>query len=172
MGESAPAGFRLGYSEAQTRAQPERVRRRGRLMDKCSKVGLWLRTMVEIYATFAWRKSESLGSLRVRQVDLPHRTIILFDSKNGAGRTVKMTARIYELLSMCVDGKSLGDYVFTRDGKQVKDFRRAWNGVTAAAAVPGLLVHDLRRTGARNLRRLSVHESTIMKIGGWKPAPS
>jgi integrase len=32
----------------------------------------------------------------------------------------------------------------------------------------GLLVHDLRRTGARNLRRLSVTEGVIMKIGGWK----
>lgn len=32
----------------------------------------------------------------------------------------------------------------------------------------GLLIHDLRRTGCRNLRRLGVHEKTIMKIGGWK----
>jgi hypothetical protein len=32
----------------------------------------------------------------------------------------------------------------------------------------GLLIHDLRRTGRRNLRRLGVHEKTIMKIGGWK----
>ena len=32
----------------------------------------------------------------------------------------------------------------------------------------GLLVLDLRRTGCRNLRRLGVHEKTIMKIGGWK----
>ena len=32
----------------------------------------------------------------------------------------------------------------------------------------GLLIHDLRGTGCRNLRRLGVHEKTIMKIGGWK----
>jgi hypothetical protein len=32
----------------------------------------------------------------------------------------------------------------------------------------GLLVHDLRRTGCRNLRRLGVHEKAIMKIGGWR----
>ena len=32
----------------------------------------------------------------------------------------------------------------------------------------GLLIHDLRRTGCRNLRRLGVHEKTIMKMGGWK----
>jgi integrase len=32
----------------------------------------------------------------------------------------------------------------------------------------GLSVHDLRRTGARNLRRLAVTESVAMRIGGWK----
>jgi hypothetical protein len=31
-----------------------------------------------------------------------------------------------------------------------------------------VLFHDLRRTGARNLRRLGVGETTIMKIGGWE----
>ena len=32
----------------------------------------------------------------------------------------------------------------------------------------GLFLHDLRRTGARNMRRLGIHEKTIMNIGGWK----
>ncbi len=32
----------------------------------------------------------------------------------------------------------------------------------------GLIVHDLRRTGARNLRRSGVAETVIKKIGGWK----
>jgi hypothetical protein len=32
----------------------------------------------------------------------------------------------------------------------------------------GLIFHDLRRTRARNLRRLGVAEGVIVKIGGWK----
>ncbi len=32
----------------------------------------------------------------------------------------------------------------------------------------GLLVHDMRRSAARNMRRAGVAESTIMQAGGWK----
>ena len=32
----------------------------------------------------------------------------------------------------------------------------------------GRLVHDLRRTAARDLRRASVSEGEIMRLSGWK----
>ena len=80
-----------------------------------------------------------------------------------------MTERVYQLVSACVMGKKADDLVFTRpDGKAPGDFRRAWANACAAAGVPGLLFHDLRRTGARNMRRLGIAENVAMKIGGWK----
>jgi integrase len=43
-----------------------------------------------------------------------------------------------------------------------------WRNLCGAAKVPGLMVHDMRRTAARNLRRAGIAEGMIMKIGGWK----
>jgi integrase len=106
-----------------------------------------------------------------------------------------MTQEVRAIISMCIAEKKPEDRVFTREnGKPIGDFRKMWYKMCCAVglgrmacrvcdrtviegkcecgrAVPhyvGLLVHDLRRTGCRNLRRLGVHEKTIMKIGGWK----
>jgi integrase len=139
-----------------------------KLAAETDKAGLWLRAIFEVLYMYGWRKGEAIRQMRVRLVDLDQRTITIEDSKNGEGRTVKMTERVYELLRQCCEGKQPDDYVFTRNGRPVKDFRRTWKMVTTAAGVPGLYVHDLRRTGARNLRRLGVAESVIMKVTGHK----
>src|SRR4029077_20557027 len=78
-------------------------------------------------------------------------------------------ASVHKLLSALVHGKAPDDCVFTRaNGKPVRDFRGVWQKAGAHAGEPGLLFHDLRRTGARNLRRAGVAEGIIMKIGGWR----
>jgi hypothetical protein len=102
---------------------------------------------------------------------------------------------VHAVLSMCVEGKEPGDQVFTReDGKLIGDCRKTWYKMCCNVGLGrmacrvcdrtvtgdncecgrsslhyvGLLIHDLRRTKCRNLRRLGVDEKTIMKIGGWK----
>jgi len=87
------------------------------------------------------------------------------------GATPKAAAAAYTLLAACIHGKGADDYVLTREnGKRVRDFRREWRNLCAAAGVPWLLVHDMRRTAARNLRRAGVAEGVTMRIGGWKTA--
>ncbi len=109
--------------------------------------------------------------MRVSQLDLAPRVIRLEPgtTKNLDGREVLMTASIHKLLSALLHSKSPDDYVFTRDnGKPVRDFRGVGQNACTHAGVPELLFHDLRRTGARNLRRAGVAEGIIMKIGGWR----
>jgi integrase len=61
-----------------------------------------------------------------------------------------------------------GLHVFHRHGKPIGDFRKAWGRARKAASVPGRLVHDLRRTAARDFRRAGVSEGEIMKLCRWK----
>jgi integrase len=133
------------------------------------KEGLWMRAIFEIYYIYGWRRSEPLKNMRVRMLDFEHRTISIEDSKNGEPRMVKMTGKVFELLKACCEGKSDDDFVFTRqNGKPVADVRYAWERIIDRAGVQGLLIHDLRRTGARNMRRAGVDRDVIMKMGGWK----
>jgi len=60
---------------------------------------------------------------------------------------------------------------FRQVGKPVFDgtnLRREWHKATRAAKCSNLIIHDLRRSGARNLREAGVDETVIMNIGGWK----
>jgi hypothetical protein len=46
--------------------------------------------------------------------------------------------------------------------------RRAWMTACGKAGVPGLLLHDLRRSAVRNLERAGVSRSVAMKLTGPK----
>lgn len=133
---------------------------------------LWLRVLLELAYAYCWRRSE-LTRLRVRQVNFENSTIRLDvgSTKNREGQEVAMTPQIAELLRQATRGKEAEDLVLTRpNGRAVGDFRAAWRALTASAGLPKLIVHDLRRSGAKALRRAGVPESVIMEIGGWKTA--
>ncbi len=140
-----------------------------RLAEACAAEGLWLRGMFEVAYSYGWRRG-TLLSLKVWQIDFPAKTIRLYDTKNGRGLPMVMTDKVKELLTACSAGKGQDDYVFTRDGNPIVDYRKAWERARDAAGCPGLLLHDLCRTGMRNMRRLGVSEGVAMKVAGRKTA--
>jgi integrase len=142
---------------------------RDRLAIACAKAGLWLRAMFQLGCDFGWRKSELLN-LRVSQVDLADRTVSLNpgETKNGVGRVAVLTDAGYVLIRECVRGKNGEDYVFTRNGRRVRDFRGAWHKATIAAGVAGLLFHDLRRSAVRSMVRSGIPERVAMTVTGHK----
>lgn len=97
---------------------------------------LWFRAMVETGRTFGWRKTELLN-LRVSQVDLLARSVRLAPgtTKNKAGRIAFLPESLYLLIRECCHGKKPDDYVFTRDGKRIVDFRRTWHNACVRAGL-------------------------------------
>ena len=57
-------------------------------------------------------------------------------------------------------------WLFHRDGKPIKSFRRAWGTACRMAGLPGRIPHDFRRTAVRNLERAGVPRSTAMAMVG------
>ena len=173
--------FMLGYeAEPRTVAHPLRF---SRLAESKPRTGfieqktydaltencpdLFMRAMLALGYSFGFRKSELL-TLRVSDVDLFSNIVQLRDSKNGVLRKVALTEETRKLLTACITGKNAEDYVFTRNGKPVVDFRGTWDKVTLAAGCPGLLFHDLRRSAVRNMVRDGTPETVCMKISGHK----
>ena len=139
------------------------------LAANASNIGVWMRAIFELAYTWGWRKGEL--RLLVRQVDFNANVVRLEPgtTKNKKGREVTMTPNIRALLMECASGKKADDFLFTRkDGSAVKDLRDAWRDLCTASGVPGLLLHDLRRTAVRNLVRAGVSEHTAMAISGHK----
>jgi integrase len=63
-----------------------------------------------------------------------------------------------------------GLYVFHRHAQplSVGTIRGAWTRATTRAGLVGRLIHDLRRTAARDMRRQGLSESDIMALAGWE----
>ena len=142
---------------------------------------LWLRGLLALGYTYGFRRAELVGRfekgqwkqepMRCRQVDLLNRTVSLYsgETKNGEGRTVVLTEECLVLVTELRRGKQPDDYLFTwEDGSPLKDFRDVWDAITKAAGVPGLLLHDLRRSAVRNMERRGVPRKTARQISGHK----
>ena len=58
--------------------------------------------------------------------------------------------------------------LFHHDGNPIVDYLPAWRKTCAAAGLSGKLVHDFRRTAARNLINAGVDPLTTMQLVGWE----
>jgi integrase len=132
---------------------------------------LWLRAILALGYTYGFRRGE-LVTMRCKQVDLlsTPQTITLYsgETKNAEGRRVVLTAECLQLVTELRKGKEPDDLLITRGKYPVKDFRRCWELLTQAAGVPGLLLHDLRRSAVRNMVRRGVSQKTARTISGHK----
>lgn len=169
-----------------------------KLASECSALGLWMRAAFEVGHTFGWRHNEivSLRVGQIDLINRLIR-LNPGETKNDEGRVVVMTNAVLELLRQCVAGKKSEEYVFTHDdGSRLQSFYKTWWRVCISAGLGkmvcrschavleefttkckcgsrnlkyvGLLFHDLRRTGVRNMIRRGIPEVVAMRISGHK----
>jgi integrase len=132
-------------------------------------------------ATFAyitgWRIRSEVRFLQWPQVDLKAGVVRLEPgtTKNDEARIFPLTE---DLRAVLEEQKAKSDalrkrgiicpWVFHRQGKPIKEFRRSWKSACKAAGVPGRIPHDFRRTAVRNLVRAGIPERVAMQMTGHK----
>ena len=115
-----------------------------------------------------WRKREIL-ELRWSEVDAVGGVVRLSPqrSKTRVGRGLPVSPPIAAVLERRWAVRRGGDgLVFHRDTVTVRAWRTAWPAACRRAGVPGRLLHDCRRTAARNLIRAGVPERVAMLLTG------
>jgi integrase len=137
-----------------------------------------------LFATLTgWRKSEIIGNkqrdiepMKWNQVDFVAGEIRLDTSKNGEGRTFPFYPELKELMEQLRrytdevqqrNGEII-PWVFHREGKPIKEFRRSWKSACKAAGLPNRIFHDFRRSAVRNLVRAGIPAKTAMELTGHK----
>jgi integrase len=143
-----------------------------KLKTACAREGLWMRAMLELAATFGWRKG-SLLKMTAGNVDIVNGTVRQEGSttKSGDANECKMTNGLNTLLTACAVDKDSDRWLFSRDKdgfRPIRDFRRTWRKVTKEAGCPNLLFHDLCRFSARNLDAAGVSQKVSMAVMGRK----
>jgi integrase len=91
-------------------------------------------------------------------------------SKSKKPRLVPLTGELRTLLERRRALRRLDcPIVFHRgDGAPLGNFRKVWKTCRDAAKVPGLLLHDFRRSAVRNMVRAGVPERIAMALSGHR----
>ncbi len=91
------------------------------------------------------------------------------ESKNDKARTVYLDDDLRDMFKVLLKNSRLDiPFVFIRNGKPIRGFRKAWLKACKDANVEGKLFRDLRRTAVRNMERVGIPERVAMMISGHK----
>jgi integrase len=131
-----------------------------------------IRDLVQFLRATGWRLNEG-RQLQWASVDMDAQTIRLEESRSKSRKARLFPFGLAPTLKALLDARwavKEGLYVFHRGGEPLGlgAIRSAWKRATKRAGVPGRLIHDLRRTAARDFRRAGVSEGEIMKLCGWE----
>jgi integrase len=150
------------------------------MLADCCDDEYWLRAMLIMAYTWGYRLRE-LSKMRCIQVHLDERIVYLppRSTKNKKPRPIPISDEEVGPLRICLGRKEPGDFVFTRNGAQVKDFRRRWEKLITVAKAGHMeinergekvwvkaIFHDLRRTACSNLLAGGMSPANVRALVG------
>jgi integrase len=138
----------------------------------------YLRPVIESAYTTGWRINSELLTLQKRDADLDSGCLRLEagETSDKRARSFPLTRELSEVLTRQLrataefERKSgqIVPWLFHREGKPIKDFRKAWALACRRTGVPDKVPDDLRRTAVRNLERAGVSRSAAMAMVGHR----
>jgi site-specific recombinase XerD len=155
----------------------------GKLLDHLPS---YLRNPIEYAAFTSWRLRSDVLTRKWSHVSFETSRIRIdpMESKNNEAREIPFIGPMERILR---DQRAKADliesqtdtkveYVFfyedtartQRPGKMIRNPKAAWDKATTAAGLPGLLIHDLRRSGVRNMMMSGMDKQLAMLISGHK----
>ena len=142
-----------------------------------------VRDLVQFLRETGWRRDEA-RLLTWAAVDMEGGTIRLGDGRSKSGKPRVFPFGLAPTLKELLDARWAareGLYVFHRDGEAIGKgaVRSTWRRACVRAGLATVdpvtkkvklqrIVHDLRRSAARDFRRAGVSEGEVMKLCGWE----
>jgi integrase len=131
-----------------------------------------VRDLVQFLRATGWRRDEG-RLLTWAAVDRDGGTIRLEEARSKSGKPRVFPFALAPSLKALLEARweaRGGLYVFHRQGEPlgVGAVRAAWRRAVRRAGLVGRIVHDLRRSAARDFRRAGVSEGEIMQLCGWE----
>jgi integrase len=137
-----------------------------------------IQSMITFAYITGWRMRSEIWPLQWPLVDFKAKIVRLEPgtTKNDKGRIFPFTAEIGQLLEaqraktdkLQKKKGVIIPWVFHRDGRPVKEFKRSWKTACKDAGLPGRIPHDFRRTAVRNPSRSGIIDRVAMQMTGHK----
>ena len=135
-----------------------------------------LKPVVEVAYITGWRVPSEVITRQWQHVDFNNGWLRLEpgETKNRKGRNFPMTERLRAVLQQQRERTSALErstakiipWVFHRNGRPIKSLYISWRKACLAAALPGRILHDFRRTAVRSLERAGVPRADAMAMVG------
>lgn len=137
----------------------------------------YLRDPITFLYITGWRVGE-VRRLTWKGVDLQEKLVYLSwrVTKNSCPKTLPLRGPTLEIMYQAYHGKRMQcPFVFHRESNCIvrssgclPDFRKSWAAACCAIGLPGLLVHDLRRSAVRNFVNMNLDRKIAREFTGHK----